>query len=328
VVHGIFRARIPYLGYVLVLPKQISQKVLTGAWFGDSDTILGQFGSTTGWAKATPTSTISPTPAPSATVTPRKPCVLHGNLIVTPFDEHGKVGIYIKLCLNNAGLSRINGLRGINVIQASTQGKDFANYISEDLDMSAKPFLDPGEGYCYEARIAFDPIMDGTYRDDIKITVLDTLNSKANNLDIVDPTSEPVVLELSSDFSLPATPTPTSTLTPTTTETLTPSPTLTLTQDPTLTPYPSETVEPTSTPIVTVLPTSTQLPTPMDTPTEEAAPTDAPEPLQPTTAPTLADLPTQTLTPLPTQTPVPSETPVPTPSDAPTAVPEDSTPTP
>jgi hypothetical protein len=266
-----------------------------------------------------PTLTFTPTPTTTPTPTPQPACVLRGSLSITRFFEHGRFGIDIQLCLTNAGQTRIENLQALNVIEVSRGADPFVDYLSQSLDLSARPDLDPGEGYCYTARIFFDPVPGGKYRSHIRVTVADPHAGQMSAMGLVEPSAAPAVLELETDFSLPDAPTATATLTLTATNT--PAPTLSLT------PVPTSTLEGSTTPTETSFPTSTLIPptptAPGDPTSTLIPPTEAPILDDPTsTAPeaTATPVPTETLTPLPSETP----TPVPLPSDTLTPVPTDT----
>ncbi|MDD5371488.1 MAG: hypothetical protein PHQ40_20610 [Anaerolineaceae bacterium] len=276
-----------------------------GTWAYFSDTAQHLFTITTGsWPSATPTSTTTSTVRPG--------CQLRGKLTVIPFFEQGRFGVEVSLCLTNAGSTRINLLQILNTIQGSSLGGDFSGLLSEYLDLSAKPYLDPGEEHCYTARFFFNPLEGGHYRDEIHVFAVGEMDAPSSKVPAQpsadftgDPAAELATLELIADFSLPessdpsltpsitATPTVTGTITQTVTATLTETPTTTATEMPFLgSPYPTYTeVVSTATPY----PTYTDVPpspTPFPTDTPEPAPTETPPPPTdaPTTEPTAAEV--------------------------------------
>jgi hypothetical protein len=267
----------------------------------------------------------SPSPSPTASPTLHPACWLRGSLTVTPFYENGQYGVDIKVCLYNAGLARTKDLQVFNIIQTKTDEADFSDYLTSQLDLSAKPMLDLGEGYCYETRIIFNPFEGRKYRDVVKVIVSNPSLStgKMDSLALADPDTDPVALELTADFSLPLQPT----ATPTATGSISPSPTgtaaSTSTAAPDVTPTPTaawtetSTVSPTGTPS---LPTAHPFFTDTPTPTEQP-PLQTPT-LEPSLAPTQTAIATETAVPTeiiaPTETPAPTEAPVPTDSPVPT----------
>jgi signal peptidase I len=297
-IRGIYRGRIPLLGYLAALPNGMEDASLTGAWFTDSDQIAGELG-TTGWP--------SPTPSPTSTTSQ-----LSGKLTVIPFYDHeqDRFGVDISLCLKNAGPTRITLLQILNTVQGSTDEGSFSDLLSEYLDISAKPYLDPGEEHCYTAHFIFGALKNGHYRNEIHVFAENKsdqpwgkLQAQALSDPAVDPTIEPSVLDLVAEFSLPEvidpSPTPSVTSTPTATGTITETPTALWSETPTITPtstatgipfeaspYPTytEVVDPaTPYPTYTDVPAS---PTLLPTDTPEPAPTETPPPPAPTDAPT------------------------------------------
>ena len=273
-VAGIYRARIPYLGYLAGLQGRLFKAVFSGAWFAESESISGELSTTTGWI----------TPA-----SPANPINLRGSLTVSPFYEDGHHGVDLRLCLINDGSPRIDGLHILNLIQFNRGSEDFSDVLSQFLDVSAHPSLYLGEEHCYEAHIGIDPGERGRYRDLVKV-ILTQQQADEQIIQALSPdTPVEFALELTADFSLldppapsapptltdlPATTAPTATITHTpavdntkipTSTPLLPSSRPGASEDLRSTPTPAPTEMPTSTP-VRVLPTETpdpsQLPTP------------------------------------------------------------------
>lgn len=284
----------------------ISGEVYTGYWITPS---------------ATPTETATLTPTPTAT--PAAGTSLEAAKTATGFAEEREgitvYGVRGQICVWNDGDWPTENLRIVDVVQAIEPRQDIVNLASEEVDLSQKPALGPGENHCYAYEVTFEPLQGDKvhYRNLARVTITNHAGWLPGSHNCPGPEPCPFGPVVKAGFDLPAgehagQPAPGALkMTPTSkpseasrpTETPAPSPT----PEPSDTPAPSPTPQPTHTPE----PTDTPEPSSTPAPTNTLQPTDTPEPTN-----TLESSPTPrpTHTPKPTHTPRPTDTPEPTPT--------------
>jgi len=82
-------------------------------------------------------------------------------------------GVRGEICVSNGGERATEGLTIIDTVQVKAGAGGFEDYYSETVDVSIKPILEPGEGYCYPYEISFDPpVAEKTgFRNTAKVTI-------------------------------------------------------------------------------------------------------------------------------------------------------------
>jgi hypothetical protein len=191
---GLYRARLPYLGFAAALTGRYSNLFFSGAWFADAEFISGELGAHKSWGSGKP---------------PKGEVNLRGSLSVSPFYQEDHHGIDVRICLTNNGTGRVDGLYILNLVQISRDAETFTDLFSHLLDINDHPSLDLGEEHCYETPIMIDPLEEGTYRDVVKVLVYPPEQEKQAALS--QETGIFIALELAENFAPVDPPDPTST---------------------------------------------------------------------------------------------------------------------
>ena len=135
-----------------------------------------------------PTSTYTPTPAPTATPSPTytpiptptsEPATIGTSLVVTvtaegfwTYDQDlESAGVRGEICGCNKGEAPTENLAILDVIQVKTGADPFSDYLATPLDLGEKPELAPGETYCYQYEITFQPLEGASYRNVARVTI-------------------------------------------------------------------------------------------------------------------------------------------------------------
>ena len=299
-VRGIYRGRIPLLGYIVTLPKRLLMIGESGAWFTDSGQVAGELG-TIGWPSPTP----SPTPsAPGTSIE----ATIEALPFYVPYPDQSEMNVYGvegEVCVTNIGDAPTQGLTMDIIVEYKPESGAFQPLDGDGVMISAPEQLMPGQTQCYPYSISFTPTVGIQYRVVARVIILNHSGWLPGGPQCIGPEPCPFgpepkasfefdddIFESSStgDVGLPE---PTATPTPTPTEMST------QTGEP-----------PNSTPSLIVTPPpeqgQTEWMTPVESPTAEATMEPSPTPL-PSETPT--EIPTVDPTPEPSSVPVESETP-------------------
>lgn len=303
-VRGIYRWRIPLLGYLVTLPKRLLMIGESGAWFTDSDQVAGELG-TTGW----PSPTSSPTPSASGTSIEASVEALSFSVLYPDQPEMTEYGVEGKVCVTNTGDAPTQGLTMDIIVEYKPESGAFQPLDGDGVMISAPEQLVPGQTQCYPYSISFMPSAATKYRVTARVTILnhsgrlpggpqcigpepcpfgpepkasfvfdDDIFESPSNEDVRLPeptatqTPTAAATEMSTQTGEPPNPTPSLIVTPppeqAPTEWMTPveSPTAGATMEPSPTPLPSET--PTEVPTVDTSPEPSSVPEESETPTE------------------------------------------------------------
>lgn len=275
---GVYRARIPYLGYIVSGLHNLIRISSTGAWFVDREQIPFQINFT------------QPAPLQGTSI--------KANLTAEGFVETargagnpGQTKVFIygvkgEICAVNTGAVPTRNLR----ILAQVESKENDTYFpySEAFQLiEPDSQLEPGERRCFSYRIVFEPSSIRLLRVVAQVTITNhsgwlpgSHNCPGSAECLFGPNPKvtfrlPAVPGKIPGEPTPGTMTPTPILSPTLTSTLTPVGASTLTVTPTLPEESHPTASPSTTPTPTPSNASLASPTfvPTDTPTPTATPT-------------------------------------------------------
>ena len=85
-----------------------------------------------------------------------------------PRDIYGVRG---EICVTNSGDEPTEELQILDVVQYKSGPGQFQDLVSERVDTSAKPVLEPGESYCYPYDVEFVPVEGAIYRNEARVTI-------------------------------------------------------------------------------------------------------------------------------------------------------------
>ena len=304
-VRGIYRGRIPLLGYLVALPKQLLKFGESGAWFTDSEQVAGELG-TTGWLSPTP----SPMPSGPGTSIEAFIEALPFSVRYPDQPEMNMYGVEGQVCVTNTGDAPTQGLTMDIIVEYKSDKGNFQPLDGAGAMISTPEQLGLGQTQCYPFSISFMPSAGMQYRVAVRVTITNHSGWLPGGPQCISPEPCPFGPEPKASFAFDdeifATPDsedmklpqPTSTEIPTATAPVVPT---AAPDDPTpsliLTPPPEQT------PTQPIAPEESPTATPTDGPTIEPSPT--PLPSEPPTEVTAVD-------PSPEPSPTPGETETPT----------------
>lgn len=112
-------------------------------------------------------------------------------------------GVEGYITVANGGSFATEGLKIIDIVQVKRSSGQFEDYHQVEVDVSAKPVLEPGESYSYPYKISFNPVDGAIYRNVAKVTIT---NHAGHNGEEFGPGSESGKEGVAADFSLPDSP--------------------------------------------------------------------------------------------------------------------------
>jgi hypothetical protein len=83
-------------------------------------------------------------------------------------DVYGARG---KICVYNGGGIATENLTITDNVQAKVGSGAFTTRETTQVSVAAKPVLGPGESYCYDYQVKFNPVLNATYRNEAKVTI-------------------------------------------------------------------------------------------------------------------------------------------------------------
>jgi hypothetical protein len=89
----------------------------------------------------------------------------------TMVDEVLNYGVRGSIYVYNGGERATEGLEIVDVVQVKVGSGPFVDYVSYNVDVSAKPVLGPLEGYWYPYEFTFVPVADAQYRNTARVTI-------------------------------------------------------------------------------------------------------------------------------------------------------------
>jgi len=165
-VRGIYRGRIPLLGYIVTLPKQLLKIGESGAWFSDSDQVTGEL-STSNWLNS------SAPPPPSSQGT-----TIEATIEALPFfvrfpDQPGmdSFGVEVKICTANTGGSITQDLKVEVGVEYKLDSGEFSPLEAVGTTVIATEQLEPGHTECFPFTLNFMPKEGIQYRAAAKVTI-------------------------------------------------------------------------------------------------------------------------------------------------------------
>jgi hypothetical protein len=171
---GVYRARIPYLGYLAALPGQLLQGAFSGAWFSAAAELPGEI-SAASPEPATPTETVTPT----ATVTETPPASPSGTSLAAAVTALGYLnagsptwGVTGQLCATNTGAEPTLGLTATVQVEYKTGSGPFAPLPEVVLALPLAGPLAPNAQACWDYDLPFTPLPQAQYRLVALVTVL------------------------------------------------------------------------------------------------------------------------------------------------------------
>jgi len=205
-VAGRYRARIPYLGYLAVLPGRLAAVVTSGAWFSASEDVPGVISAHHLWsppglpvdldgsstptqtdttpATATPTPTLPPTTdTPPATDPPTPTATLRAQaqagtslaaevtVVGTAPDGAGRYVVLAQVCAANMGEQPTEGLAVSAQVQFEVTDGAYVDLLEASQVVVASEQLAPGASQCYPVQIAFTPMPGAQYRLAARVTI-------------------------------------------------------------------------------------------------------------------------------------------------------------
>jgi signal peptidase I len=224
---GVYRARIPYLGYLAVLPGRLAAVLPSGAWFSADHEMPGAISADSYW------------PA-------WRPVELQGRLAAWPFLETNQYGVALDVCLTNAGQDRIEGLRLTSRILHHDAAGGLSEALSASLNDGGGIALEPGQEQCYQGRFELAPLDGARFQAIVQVLVPPSAGEEPNSLGAAG--TDLVALELTADFMFDAIATPMPAPTEAPLATATPAPPTAFALPPLDTPAPLPSPTDTSTP--------------------------------------------------------------------------------
>jgi signal peptidase I len=176
---GVYRARIPYLGYLAVLPGRLAAVLPSGAWFSADHEMPGAISADSYW------------PA-------WRPVELQGRLAAWPFLETNQYGVALEVCLTNAGQDRIEGLRLMSRILHQDAAGGLSEVLSASLADGDTIALAPGEEECYQGRFKLAPLDGMRYQAIVHVLVPPSASEDSESVAVAG--TDLVALELTADF--------------------------------------------------------------------------------------------------------------------------------
>jgi hypothetical protein len=101
-------------------------------------------------------------------------------------------GVRGEICVTNTGGAPTECLEILEVIWVLPEGGAGWELLTQSVDVSAKPVLDPGETYCYPYEILFTPVPGARYKNIVRVSYCNPENTVADQV----------------SFELPAMPSP------------------------------------------------------------------------------------------------------------------------
>ena len=185
---GVYRARLPYLGYLALVPGQLARVAASGAWFSAAENIDGTLSAHSFW------------PPPTG-------LNLHGYLAAVPVVDGEQHGVELTACLTNTGEGRVEGLGlpirvGAQDVDGSTRA-----VLAARLEDSGLTALEPGQERCYQGRFAIEAPLADRYQAVLQVLVPESGAPEGQALMAA---AEVTALELTADFAFgpSAAPTP------------------------------------------------------------------------------------------------------------------------
>jgi len=123
----------------------------------------------------TPTPTLSPEPTATFTETPtpdnQSGTTLEATKTAIGFQEYQEdilvTGVRGEICVTNGGEAATQNLTIVDTIEIKIDDEKYKPYVTENVDTSANPVIDPGESYCYPYEILFTlPDLENDHHDD------------------------------------------------------------------------------------------------------------------------------------------------------------------
>lgn len=83
-------------------------------------------------------------------------------------------GVRGEVCVTNGGERPTMGLSILDTVESKSGSGQFQPYVSQLVDVSAKPVLEAGEAYCYPYEVIFAPAQTDKvkYRNSVRVTIL------------------------------------------------------------------------------------------------------------------------------------------------------------
>ena len=83
-------------------------------------------------------------------------------------------GVRGEVCVANGGERPTQGLAILDTVQTKNGAGQFQDYVSEPVDVSVKPVLEPGQEQCYAYEFTFAPLEGKKvkYRNTVSVTIL------------------------------------------------------------------------------------------------------------------------------------------------------------
>lgn len=80
-------------------------------------------------------------------------------------------GVEGQICVENGGDQATENLTINDVVQTKVGPGQFQDYVSNPVDISAKPILGAGEDHCYPYTVTFSPVEDALYKNIARVTI-------------------------------------------------------------------------------------------------------------------------------------------------------------
>ncbi len=157
-VMGLYRLRIPLLGYLAALPGKILDLSKTGSWFTDQEEVRFHLTSND-WGDPNPPHGQSGTSI-SADVT------ASGYK-----DPNGLAWVTGLVCVTNGGDVPTRGLQVVGQVQYKQKGKGGFLPLGDGFIIEPEVQLQPGETVCYDYRSEFSAVQTNQYRLAASVTI-------------------------------------------------------------------------------------------------------------------------------------------------------------
>jgi hypothetical protein len=114
-------------------------------------------------------------------------------------------GVRGEICVANGGERPTEGLAILDTVQSKSGPGQFQDYVSQPVDVSAKPILEASEGHCYPYEFTFVPIEGEKvkYRNTVSVTILNHSGWLPGGNHCVGPDPCPFGPNPKTDFTLP-----------------------------------------------------------------------------------------------------------------------------
>jgi uncharacterized protein affecting Mg2+/Co2+ transport len=157
--------QLPLHGIIIVLFVSLMLLPLVSGMWSEQLAIGGTI-KTGNWITPSPTATRTFTPTPTG----QSGTTLEASKTASAVWENGKLVVSGIITVKNMGEVATRDLKIVDVVQIKT-GNKYIDVVTTDIDVSAKPILNPGASFAYPYKIVLTPIAGAQYRNVAQVTI-------------------------------------------------------------------------------------------------------------------------------------------------------------